>query len=201
VPVGAGDEQLAPHAECDAETMTISSRTPEGVPNRCPVCGTAFVIEPSMPPGEAPCPHCGSLAWFGEMALQSEVGPLVCDAFLPELRATSKEEAVREIVTALASAGKIERADEEEIVAAIMRREELGSTGIGRGFAVPHAKLRSVPRVIGTLALSRRGLDFNSLDNRAVHVIFLFLSPADVPGEHLRALERVSRWLRSAMVE
>lgn len=181
--------------------MTISSRTPEGVPNRCPVCGHAFIIEPSTPPGDAPCPHCGSLAWFVERALQSEVGPLVCDAFLPELHATTKEEAVREIVAALASGGKIDRADEEEVVAAVLKREELGSTGIGRGFAVPHAKQRSVRRVVGTMALSRRGLDFNSLDNRPVHVIFLFLSPADAPGEHLRALERVSRWLRSAMAE
>lgn len=177
--------------------MTISSRTPEGSPYRCPVCGHTFCLEPSTPPGDAPCPHCGSLAWFGELALKSDLQPLICDALLPELRATNKEDAIREIVSTLAAAGKIDRAMEEEIVAAVLRREELGSTGIGKGFALPHAKLASLKHMIGALALSGQGVEFESLDRQTVHVIFFLLSPADSGGEHLRALERVSQWFRS----
>ncbi|HVW38613.1 MAG TPA: PTS sugar transporter subunit IIA [Pirellulales bacterium] len=180
---------------------TISSRTPEGAPNRCPVCGNSFCIQPSTPPGDAPCPHCGSLAWFGEVVLQSELRPLVCDTYLPELRATDQEQAIREIVAHLASAGKIERSDEEPLVAAILKREELGSTGIGRGFAVPHAKHRSTQQVVAAMALSPRGIEFNSLDGRPVHVLVLVLSPADDSGAHLRTLERVSRCLRGFIRE
>lgn len=180
---------------------TISSRTPEGAPNRCPVCGSSFCVEPSTPPGDAPCPRCGSLAWFGEAVLQSELRPLVCDAYLPELRATNKEQAIREIVAHLASAGKIDRSDEEPIVAALLKREELGATAIGRGFAVPHAQHRSVASVVAAMALSRHGIEFNSLDGRPVHVLILVLSPADDRAAHLRTLERVSRWLREAIRE
>ena len=180
---------------------TISSRTPEGAPNRCPVCGNSFCVEPSTPPGDAPCPHCGSLAWFGEVVFQSELRPLFCDAYLPELRAINQEQAIREIIAHLASAGKIDQSDEESIVAAILRREELGSTGIGRGFAVPHAKHRSVQHLVVAMALSSRGIEFNSLDGRPAHVVVLLVSPADHGDAHLRTLERVSRWLRGVFRE
>ena len=82
------------------------------------------------------------------------------------------------------------------IVAAIMKREELGSTGIGRGVAVPHTKHASVERLVGTVGVSSEGVDFNSLDGDKVHLLFLLVSPPDRPGDHLRALENISRQLR-----
>jgi PTS system fructose-specific IIA component/PTS system nitrogen regulatory IIA component len=100
------------------------------------------------------------------------------------------------MVQALLDAGKIEASEMESIVKAIMNREELGSTGIGRGVAVPHAKHGSVDQLVGTVAVSRDGVNFDSLDGEKVFVLFLLVSPLDRPGDHLRALENISRQLR-----
>lgn len=121
---------------------------------------------------------------------------VVAEAIIPDLTATSKEGAVREIILSLSAAGRLAHAEVESIIGAIMKREELGSTGIGNGVAVPHTKHPSVDRMIGTVAISKRGLDFASIDREPVDVIFLLVSPPDRPGDHLRALENISRHLR-----
>ncbi len=113
-----------------------------------------------------------------------------------ELTADDKEGVIREMAQALAKAGKVAASDYESIVKAILKREELGSTGIGRGVAVPHTKHPSVDRLIGTVGVSSGGVDFDSLDGEKVHLFFLLISPPDRPGDHLRALENVSRQLR-----
>jgi PTS system fructose-specific IIA component/PTS system nitrogen regulatory IIA component len=77
-----------------------------------------------------------------------------------------------------------------------MKREDLGSTGIGRGVAVPHTKHPSVSRLVGTVAVSHDGVNFESLDGEPVQLFFLLVSPPDRPGDHLRALENISRQLR-----
>ena len=121
----------------------------------------------------------------------------VCErAVRAELVAEDKEGLIRELVISLVDAGAI-RADEvENIVKAILKREELGSTGIGRGVAVPHTKHPSVEKLVGTVGVSSEGVDFSSLDGEKVHIIFLLVSPPDRPGDHLRALESISRQLR-----
>jgi PTS system fructose-specific IIA component/PTS system nitrogen regulatory IIA component len=118
------------------------------------------------------------------------------EAIRAELHAEDKEGVIREMIQALLEAGKIEASEFESIVKAILKREELGSTGIGRGVAVPHTKHPSVDRLIGTVAVSREGVDFNSLDGERVQLFFLLISPPDRPGDHLRALENISRQLR-----
>lgn len=107
-----------------------------------------------------------------------------------------KEGAIREMVRALQEAGAINPSEYESIVRAILKREELGSTGIGRGVAVPHTKHPSVDRLVGTVAVSKEGVDFASLDGERVQLFFLLISPPDRPGDHLRALENISRQLR-----
>src|SRR5437867_3360708 len=118
------------------------------------------------------------------------------EAIKAELAADSKEGVIREMTRALLQAGKIPEAELESIVKAILKREELGSTGIGRGVAVPHTKHPSVDRLVGTVAVSSEGVDFNSLDGEKVQLFFLLISPPDRPGDHLRALENISRQLR-----
>ena len=113
-----------------------------------------------------------------------------------DLTADDKEAVIREMATALLEAGKIAPAEFEGIIKAILKREELGSTGIGRGVAVPHTKHPSVNRLIGTVGVSTEGVDFDSLDGEKVNLFFLLISPPDRPGDHLRALENVSRQLR-----
>jgi PTS system nitrogen regulatory IIA component len=121
---------------------------------------------------------------------------VVRDAIIPELPATNKEGVIREMVESLRAAGQFRGADLEDIIRAILKREFLGSTGIGRGVAIPHTKHTSVERLIGTVALSNKGIAFDSLDGEPVHVFVLLISPQDRPGDHLRALENVSRSLR-----
>lgn len=122
---------------------------------------------------------------------------VVREAIVAELQADTKEGAVREMVLSLQKSGEIPEAEYDGIVKAVMKREELGSTGIGNGVAVPHTKHPSVSRLVGTVALSKRGVDFASLDGEPVQVLFLLLSPPDRPGDHLRALENISRHLRN----
>jgi mannitol/fructose-specific phosphotransferase system IIA component (Ntr-type) len=118
------------------------------------------------------------------------------EAIRAELTADDKEGVIREMVQALLDAGKIRADEQESIVRAILKREELGSTGIGRGVAVPHTKHPSVDRLVGTVAVSADGVNFNSLDGEKVQLLFLLVSPPDRPGDHLRALENISRQLR-----
>jgi PTS system fructose-specific IIA component/PTS system nitrogen regulatory IIA component len=122
---------------------------------------------------------------------------VVQEAIIPDLKASSKEEAIREMVNGLRRAGKVQPDHDPQIVAAILKREELGSTGIGRGVAVPHTKHASVDSLICTVAISPSGLDFASLDGEDVYILFLLVSPPDRPGDHLRGLETITRHLKS----
>lgn len=122
---------------------------------------------------------------------------VVSEAIVTDLKAESKESAIRQMVASLKNAGKVREADEEPIVSAILKREELGSTGIGRGVAVPHTKHPSTDTIVATVALCQDGLDFESLDGENVYILFLLISPPDRPGDHLRGLETITRHLKS----
>lgn len=121
---------------------------------------------------------------------------IVRDAIIPTLTATTKEDAIREMVQSLQAADQLPNADLEDIVRAVFRREQLGSTGIGRNIAIPHSRHASVGQLLGTLALSAPGLPFDSIDGEPVHVLVLLISPQDRPGDHLRALENVVQTMR-----
>jgi mannitol/fructose-specific phosphotransferase system IIA component (Ntr-type) len=121
---------------------------------------------------------------------------VVRDAIIPALTAVTKEGVIREMVDALRAAGQFRGADQDDVVRAILHREELATTGIGRGIAIPHAKHQSVERLTATVALSPEGIDFKSVDTLPVHVVVLLISPKEAHGLHLRALEAVSRRLR-----
>ena len=121
---------------------------------------------------------------------------VVREAVIVDLQATGKEEAIREMVGSLHRAGRLANDDVESVIRAILGREELGSTGIGQGVAVPHTRHPTLHRLIGTVALSRRGVDFAALDGEPVDIFFLLVSPQNQPGDHLRALENISRHLK-----
>lgn len=97
---------------------------------------------------------------------------VVREAIVPELAANTKEGVIREMVNSLRSNGYFKGCEPEDIVKAILKRELLGSTGIGRGVAIPHTKHTSVDRLIGTVALSKAGVNFDSLDGEPVYVFF-----------------------------
>ena len=121
---------------------------------------------------------------------------VVREAIMPGLTATNKEGVIRSMVESLRNAGQFKGADPEDIVRAILKRELLGSTGIGRGVAIPHTKHNAVDKLVGTVAVAPAGVAFESLDGEPVYIFVLLISPQDRPGDHLRALENVSRSLR-----
>ena len=119
---------------------------------------------------------------------------IVADSIIPNLQATKKEDAM---AASLFKAAKLSEDDYENLVRAIIKREELGSTGIGRGIAVPHTKHPCVKEVVGTVAVSNKGVEFDSLDGDPVYVLFLLISPLNEPAKHLRALELIARQVRN----
>ena len=122
---------------------------------------------------------------------------LVRDALIPALAATTREGAIRELVGALQQAGFFRPQEVDQVVGEILRREGLGSTGIGRGVAIPHSRHEGLPRLIGTLGLSPAGIPFDSIDGQDVRMIFLLVSRPDQPGPHLHALETIVRLTES----
>ncbi len=123
---------------------------------------------------------------------------VLADAITTDLSVANKEAAIRALVNSLKAAGALSGDNEEGIIAAVLKREELGSTGIGNGVAVPHTKHPSVTKLVAAVALTPAGVDFASLDGGKVHILFLLVSPPDRPGDHLRGLENISRHLRNA---
>src|SRR5215218_10279465 len=105
---------------------------------------------------EAPARRAGGTSMEGRMKLSDFV---VKEAIIVDLQATGKEDAIREIVGSLAQAGRLAEGDLESVARAILGREELGSTGIGQGVAVPHTRHPTVDRLLGTVARSRHGVD------------------------------------------
>ena len=175
--------------------MNPSSRTPEGQPHQCPVCGKHLVIEPSLPLYDAPCPHCGCLLWFPNFTEQGTVYGFR-RLVIPDPSIRTKAQAIAAILDRLVETGELRAEHRQGVYAAILKREALGSTAIGGDVAVPHAKYAGVPTLIGAVAEFPGGVDFESADGKTVHFVCLLVSPAHRPGEHLRVLAAVARRLR-----
>jgi PTS system nitrogen regulatory IIA component len=120
---------------------------------------------------------------------------LIPDAIESDMRSTTKEDAVRELVALLKRAGAI--SDEDSVAKIVLEREELGTTGIGEGIAVPHGKSNAVDKLVAAFGRSEKGIDFASIDNQPVHLLFLLVAPIDSAGPHLMALARISRLLKN----
>jgi nitrogen PTS system EIIA component len=111
-----------------------------------------------------------------------------------DLAATNKKAALEELVQLLAQENKIK--DTKTAVDVLLEREKLGSTGIGQGIAIPHAKTDQSTEVVAAIGVSRRGLQFDSLDGELVYIVFLLVAPPTAAGLHLKALARISRLLK-----
>jgi mannitol/fructose-specific phosphotransferase system IIA component (Ntr-type) len=124
---------------------------------------------------------------------------IVSEAIVPELAATDRDAALRELVTALAVSGALPETAVDEIVAALIKREQNGSTGFGKGVAVPHAKHAKVKKMAGTIGRSPAGIDFAALDHQPVFTVVLLLSPESQPQQHLQAMNIVFSNLQKDM--
>ena len=116
---------------------------------------------------------------------------IVSDAIVSELAAADRDGAIRELVAALARAGALPQESVDEVVAALIKREQNGSTGFGKGVAVPHVKHPKIRKMAGTIGRSVNGIDFAALDHQPVYSIFLLLSPDNQPQQHLQAMNIV----------
>ena len=119
------------------------------------------------------------------------------EAVIEELKAATKEAALEELAAALPrQAGGQDRA---EMVRVLMAREKLGSTGIGDGIAIPHGKIAGLNELMISYGRSKKGLDFNSMDGKPVHLLFLLMAPENSSGQHLKVLARISRMLKDGL--
>ena len=117
-------------------------------------------------------------------------------AILTDLKSSKKEDVIKEMVDALINSGDIEKRNRNKLIDGLMARESLGSTAIGQGIAIPHAKSDCVDKLIAGFGLSKKGVDFDSLDGELAYIFFLLIAPQDSAGPHLKALARISRLLK-----
>ena len=114
---------------------------------------------------------------------------------LPDLAGQNKRELLNNFAALLDDQKKIK--DRSEFLEVILAREALGSTGIGEGIAIPHGKLGSIDNLVLSFGISRQGVDFDAMDGKPVYLFFVLIAPEDSPGDHLKALARISRILKS----
>ena len=122
----------------------------------------------------------------------------ICDVLqkktiLADLKAQNKKGILEELVAPVSEIAKV---NQEDLVKVLMERERLGSTGIGGGIGIPHGKMKDIDSLILGFGLSRKGVDFESLDGQPTHIFFLLITPENSTGLHLKLLARISRILK-----
>lgn len=116
------------------------------------------------------------------------------EAILSDLKSFDKKGVIEELVTPVA---RISGINHENLVRVLMERERLGSTGIGEGIGIPHGKLKDLESLILGFGLSRKGVDFESMDGLPTHIFFLLITPENSTGIHLKLLARISKILKN----
>lgn len=123
-----------------------------------------------------------------------KLSPLVPEgAIVARLTSTQRDGVIEELVSALIASGAAPEALRKDLVDRVLERERRGSTGFGRGIAVPHVKHKNAKGMAAAIGLSAQGVDFQALDKQPVYSVFLLLSPADQPEDHLQAMEAIFR--------
>lgn len=122
---------------------------------------------------------------------------LTVESVIADLRVTSKKQALQELSK---FAADLSGQDERAIFDILLEREHLGTTGVGDGLAIPHGRLQGLEKIQGFFARLEKPLDFDSIDDRPVDLIFLLLAPEGSGADHLKALARISRLLRGPAI-
>lgn len=116
------------------------------------------------------------------------------EAIIADLKASNKKAILEELIVPVASIAGI---DQEKLVRVLLERERLGSTGIGNGIGIPHGKLKELEELVIGFGLSRKGVDFESIDGQPAHIFFVLMTPENSTGLHLKLLARISRILKN----
>jgi len=117
-------------------------------------------------------------------------------AMSAELKSQDKKGVIRELTDLLIKAGELKPRTKDPLVKVLLNREALGSTGIGQGVAIPHGKCEYTKELVGSFGVSKKGINFDSLDGEAAYIFFLLLAPIESSGPHLKALARISKLLK-----
>ena len=118
------------------------------------------------------------------------------ELIISDLKAQSKEGVLAELAQQIT--GHFSGMKAEEMLEVLLERERLGSTGIGEGFAIPHGKMKNIKRMIISFGRSRRGIPFDSMDGKEAYYFFVLIAPEDSAGLHLKALAKISRFLKNS---
>lgn len=110
-------------------------------------------------------------------------------AITVQVKSAQRDEVIAELLDSVVASGVVPAAIRDELMLRVLERERKGSTGFGRGVAVPHVKHKGVTKMAAAIGLSPRGIDFNALDKQPVHSVVLLVSPEDKPEDHLQAME------------
>ena len=116
------------------------------------------------------------------------------EAIVTDLKSTNKKGVIEELIAPIVRRAGVEH---DDLVRVLMERERLGSTGIGGGIGIPHGKLKSLESLVLGFGLSRKGVDFESMDSKPTHIFFLLLTPENSTGLHLKVLARISKLLKN----
>jgi len=116
-------------------------------------------------------------------------------AIIADLKSNDKKGVLEELAAAVSGMAET---DSQHILKVLLEREQLGSTGIGGGIGIPHGKLNAIHSIVVGFGLSRGGVDFDSLDNKPVHIFFLLITPENSTGSHLKVLAQISRLLKQS---
>lgn len=116
------------------------------------------------------------------------------DLIFPDLDAAGRDGALRTLADRLARHHGMVEAD--DLYDKLLEREQLGSTGVGSGVAIPHCKLEGLDEVVLAIGISRKGVDFGAIDTQPVRLFFVVVSPTGTPAAHLQVLAAISRWLK-----
>lgn len=117
-------------------------------------------------------------------------------ATIAELQAKDRDGVIAELVSALEKAGQLKKGSKEDVIKAVIKRENEASTGMGKGIALPHVKHSSVKDIVAAIGKSSFGIDFSALDKQPVYSVILLISPVDNPDKHLQAMENIFRLLQ-----
>ncbi len=118
---------------------------------------------------------------------------LISEACVVDMQAKTKKEALRELAAGLAAS--VEGLEAPELLDMLLEREKLGTTAMGDGIAIPHARVESLDRLLASFGRSRNGVDFDSVDGKRTHLFFLLVAPGTEGSTHLLTLARLSRFL------
>lgn len=121
------------------------------------------------------------------------------EGIISSLKAGSKEEVLVELVEPVAALNP--KLDKARLIKTLIERENLGSTGIGGGVAIPHGKFDGMSHLAGVFGRSVGGIDFSSMDNQPAHLFFLLVAPKNSAGDHLKALARISRLFKDPLLK